>query len=429
MSLESAILRGARRPGRWLIAALCLPIASGIAAYGAVRYTESIIGPPPLEVAEKVSVTVLDRKGNLLRAFTTPEGRWRLPVDVKDVDPRYISMLLAYEDRRYYEHGGVDPLAVLRAGYQFIRHGRIVSGASTLTMQVARLLDGKHERTLAGKWRQAVRALQLESLLTKDEILNIYLRLAPFGGNLEGLRAASLAYFGKEPRRLSVGEAALLVALPQSPETRRLDRHPDVARRARDRVLDRMVEAGVITEAEAERARAEPVPTRRRKLPRFAPHISGTEAQLFPRRSIHRLTILRDLQAQLETLAFEHARRLGRRLSAAIVVLDNSSGEVLAHVGSSPQPKRLLSPVAAWYVSDILKGAPAPEGALGGWFACDRLGPERAALPPPPGVLNVHGSALPPSLERSAEPGEPRAEAGPYREPAVPIAFPPGDPI
>jgi len=306
-----------------------------LAAYGAVRLTEAVIGPPPLEVAEQVSVTVLDRKGNLLRAFTTPEGRWRLPVDAKDVDPRYVSMLLAYEDRRYYEHGGVDPFAVLRAGYQLVRHWRIVSGASTITMQGARLLDGKHERTLGGKWRQAVRALQLEEQLTKDEILNVYLRLAPFGGNLEGVRAASLAYFGKEPRRLSVGEAALLVALPQSPEKRRPDRNPRAARWARDRVLDRMVDAGVVSAAEAERARAEPVPTARREFPRFAPHISETEAQLFPWRSIHRLTILRDVQVQLETLAQEHARRLGRQLSAAILVVDNGSGEVLAHIGSS----------------------------------------------------------------------------------------------
>src|SRR5690606_34594683 len=106
--------------------------------------------------------------------------------------------LLAYEDRRFETHGGVDPLAVARAAYQLVRHGEIVSGASTLTMQVARLLERRHERTLIGKWRQAVRALQLEQQLSKDEILELYLLLAPFGGNLEGVRAASLAYFGKE---------------------------------------------------------------------------------------------------------------------------------------------------------------------------------------------------------------------------------------
>ena len=179
------------------------------------------------------------------------------------------------------------------------------------------------------------RALQLEQQLSKEEILELYLLLAPFGGNLEGVRAASLAYFGKEPRRLSIAEAALLVALPQSPEWRRPDRRPDAARWARDRVLDRMAEEGLITKAEFERARKEPVPRSRRDFPRFAPHASETEVREQPHRSLHRLTLSRELQAQLETLAREHARALGRRISAAMLVVDHHTGEILAHVGSS----------------------------------------------------------------------------------------------
>lgn len=320
---------------RWLLGAvsLCLIIVVGV--FAAIRVTMIAIGPPPLEAAEQMSRTVVDRDGNLLRAFTTPEGRWRLPVESDDVDPRYLALLFAYEDGRYSLHGGVDPLAVVRAGFQFLRNGRIVSGASTITMQVARLLEGRHERTLAGKWRQAVRAIQLENELSKDEILTLYLRLAPFGGNLEGVRAASLAYFGKEPRRLSLGEAALLVALPQSPEWRRPDRHPQAARWARDRVLDRAVAEGVITKTEADRAREEPVPTKRREFPRFAPHISESEALERPNLQLHQLTLSRELQGQLETLARDHARALGRRLSAAMLVVDNRTGEILAHVGSS----------------------------------------------------------------------------------------------
>ena len=195
--------------------------------------------------AEALSVTVLDRNDRLLRAYTTPDGRWRLPVEPKEVDPRYLAMLLAFEDRRFRTHRGVDPVAIGRAGWQLVRHRRIVSGGSTLTMQVARLLHGEHERTGAGKVRQALRALQLERKLSKDAILRLYLRLAPFGGNLEGVRAASLAYFGKEPRRLSLAEAALLVALPQSPELRRPDRFPEAARRARNRVLAHAAAHGV----------------------------------------------------------------------------------------------------------------------------------------------------------------------------------------
>ena len=120
--------------------------------------------------------------------------------------------------------------------------GHIVSGGSTITMQLARLMEPRRERSLYAKLRQIVRAIEIERQLSKDEILDLYLALAPFGGNLEGIRAASIAYFGKEPKRLSLAEAALLVALPQSPETRRLDRYPEAARAARDRVLDRMVE-------------------------------------------------------------------------------------------------------------------------------------------------------------------------------------------
>src|SRR5262249_15949388 len=146
-------------------------------------------------------------------------------------------LLFAYEDKRFYSHDGVDPLALCRAAYQLITREHIVSGGSTITMQLARLIEPRRRRSIHAKLRQMVRAIELEHMLTKERILNLYLTLAPYGGNLEGIRAASIAYFGKEPKRLSLAEAALLVALPQSPENRRLDRHPEAARTARDRVL------------------------------------------------------------------------------------------------------------------------------------------------------------------------------------------------
>ena len=176
------------------------------------------------------------------------DGRWRLPVDAKTgVDPGYLKLLLAYEDRRFRSHAGVDPLALGRAAFQLVTRGHIVSGGSTITMQLARLMEPRRERSVHAKLRQMVRAIELERQLTKDQILDLYLALAPYGGNLEGIRAASIAYFGKEPKRLSLAESALLVALPQSPETRRLDRYPDAARAARNRVLDRMVEEGQVS--------------------------------------------------------------------------------------------------------------------------------------------------------------------------------------
>jgi len=201
-------------------------------------------GRTPLGESIEFSTVVVDRNGRLLRPYATPDGRWRLPATVRDIDPRYVEMLIAYEDIRFRTHHGVDPLAVGRAAYQLLSNGRIVSGASTITMQVARLLEPRTDRTFGAKLRQAVRAIQLERALSKDEILSLYFALAPYGGNLEGVRAASLAYFGKEPRRLSLAEAAMLVAIPQSPELRRPDRAPDVADRARDRVLDRVGLAG-----------------------------------------------------------------------------------------------------------------------------------------------------------------------------------------
>jgi penicillin-binding protein 1C len=308
---------------------------AALAGWAGLAYAVARVGPLALDDANSLSVTVLDRKDRLLRAFTTAEGRWRLPLEPEDADPRYLALLLAFEDKRFYQHRGVDPYALARAGVQLVRNGRIVSGGSTLTMQVARLLDGRHERTGLGKLRQIVRALALERRLGKREILKLYLRLAPFGGNLEGVRAASLAYFGKEPRHLSFGEAALLVALPQSPETRRPDRFAEAARRARDRVLDRGVAAGLLGAAEALRAKAEVLPAVRLEFPKLAPHLSETVLARKPVAAVHRLTLDREVQSALEALVAEQTKLAGQKLSGALLAVDHTSGEVIAYVGSA----------------------------------------------------------------------------------------------
>jgi penicillin-binding protein 1C len=291
-------------------------------------------GPPPLGRDLEVSSLVLDRNGKLLRAYLTSEGRWRLPATREQADPRYLDALLAYEDKRFFQHHGVDPLAMLRAAFQLATHGRIVSGGSTLTMQVARLLEPRQHRSLDAKLRQMVRAIELEWALSKDDILRLYLTLAPYGGNLEGVRAASLAYFGKEPRRLTLGEAALLVALPQSPEYRRPDRYPEAAKRARDRVLDRIAGRGLFGAAEIAHAKDEPVPTSRKEMPLIAPHAADQAHGTSPKERTIKLTIDAGLQKLLESLARERAQTLGPDLSVAIVVVENASGEVLARVGS-----------------------------------------------------------------------------------------------
>jgi penicillin-binding protein 1C len=293
------------------------------------------LGPLPLPQAREVSTSIVDRNGKLLRAYAMADGRWRLPVDAKTgVDPGYLKLLLAYEDRRFRSHAGVDPWALGRAALQLVSRGHIVSGGSTITMQLARLMEPRRERSVYAKLRQMVRALEIERQLTKDQILDLYLALAPFGGNLEGIRAASIAYFGKEPKRLSLAESALLVALPQSPETRRVDRYPDVARAARDRVLDRMVEDGRVREEDAVQARSTPVPRLRRPMPILAPHSADQAIATVKDADVIRLTLDAGLQKVLEALARDRAIALGQNISVAIVAVDNDSGDVLARVGS-----------------------------------------------------------------------------------------------
>ena len=313
--------------------ALALVVLAGVGG-AALRVYVAALGPLDLSAAKARSTVVLDRNGRLLRPFATQDGRWRLPVGVDEVDPRYLAMLTGYEDRRFERHRGVDPLALARAAGQLLRNGRVVSGGSTLTMQVARLLEPREERSLAAKLRQIVRAVQLEARFGKREILRLYLTLAPYGGNLEGVRAASLAYFGKEPRRLSYAEAALLVALPQAPEARRPDRSSQAARRARGRVLDRAAERGLISIAEAAAAKAEAAPAGRQSFPMIAAHVAEAAVAAEPDRKVHRLALDGRLQASLEALVRERVERLGPQLSGAVVVIDNASGEVRAQVGS-----------------------------------------------------------------------------------------------
>jgi len=292
------------------------------------------LSPPDLARYEHASIVVADRDGGILRAFETQEGEWRLPTGPASVDPRYLALLRAYEDQRFDDHLGVDPIAVARAAWQWISSGRIVSGASTLTMQAARLLEPR-PRGLGAKLHQMARALQLEERLPKDRILSIYLTLAPFGGNLEGVRAASLAYFGKEPQRLSLGEAALLVALPQSPERLRPDRHPAAALAARAKVLHRLEEHGVISATEVADALGEPLPAGRLAFPFLAPHLTQhLVAQAAPGSTVA-TTIDRDLQSGLEALAQREALRFDDGGDLAVVVLDNRAHVFRAYLGSA----------------------------------------------------------------------------------------------
>ncbi len=334
-------------------------LAAALVGLGGVAGAWRALPPADLSALDDRSVTVSDRNGRLLRAFTTEEGRWRLPLSLSDVDPRFIALLKTYEDRRFDSHGGVDLRAALRAAWQMIRSRRVISGGSTLSMQAARLIEPRGERSAGVKLRQALRAIDLERRFSKREILEIYLALAPYGGNLEGLRAATWSYFGKEPRRLSLAERALLVALPQSPETRRPDRHADNLRRVRDRIIARAEAAGLASADEAAQARAEPVPRARQLFPTLAAHAAERALGDQPGRSQHRLSIDAPWQAALEQLARERIEPLGARLSGAILVVEHASGKVRAHVGGLGLSNRERAGAL-----DLAQGVRSPGSAL-----------------------------------------------------------------
>lgn len=317
--------------GRYLLPVVAL-WAAAFASDWAEEWVVTTELPPLLA---QTSIEVRDRHGALLRAYMVDDGLMRLGAAVHQVDQHYLDMLVAYEDKRFYSHSGVDGLALLRSVAQAIRNGEVVSGGSTLTMQVARLLEDGSTGRWQGKIRQMRVALALERVLTKDQILSLYLTHAPYGGNLEGIRAATFAWFGKEPGRLTPAQSALLIALPQSPEKRRPDRNRPGATAARDRVLDRLVASGVLTPDTAKAARSESVPAARREFPRLAAHMADRALEFAPESLSHDLTLDASLQAQLESLAAKSLGGLGERLSIAMLVADHDTGEILASVGSA----------------------------------------------------------------------------------------------
>jgi penicillin-binding protein 1C len=316
---------------------ICIGV-SGVALIGAVTLWLAVaMGiTPPLDAsrlkATDLSVTVTDRHDRPLRIFLASDDRHRLPADLEMIDPLFLRLLLAVEDKRFRYHPGVDPLALLRAVGQRLASGRVVSGASTITMQTARLLEPR-PRTLSAKLLEMVRSVRLERQLSKDEILSLYLTLTPYGGNIEGITAASLRYLGKYPARLTPAEAAFLVALPQAPERLRPDRHPTAAKRARDRILARASELGLLSVKTAQEAMGDPVPTERRALPFLAPHLAE---RVVPRATASRFrtTIDLDLQTTLEGSVTRRIQQLGDRVGLAVLVADAKTGAVRARIGA-----------------------------------------------------------------------------------------------
>lgn len=287
--------------------------------------------PPP--VMPPVSRVVEDADGLPLRIFPVEDGRWRLAADLDGIDPRFIEALLAVEDRRFYSHGGVDFQAILRAARDNLIRGRIVSGASTITMQTARLLEPR-PRTFPAKAVEMLRAWQLERRYSKREILELYLTLTPYGGNLEGVRTASRAYFGKDPAALTDAEIAFLIALPQSPERRRPDLRPESARAARAAILNQLSVSGHLTIARAEEAASDPLPETRFAFPGDAWHLAHRLSRRHPGSTRITTTIDRPAQLALQRILQGAAIAGGEELQAAAMVVRLSDRAVIASVGS-----------------------------------------------------------------------------------------------
>ncbi len=321
--------------------------------------------PPDLSRWQQVSPELRDREGRPLAVLPAPGGVWRLATTAAEVPPHLLDLLIAAEDRRFRLHPGVDPIALARAAFQWLRAGHIVSGGSTLTMQAVRLLEPR-PRTLRSKLIEAARAVQLELRYSKAEILGIWLTLAPQGGNLEGIRAGALAWFGRSAAQLDVAEAALLVAVPRQPERTRPDRHPAAAEAARDAVLHARARAARNI-SPADRDLAAAIPTRRLPMPNLAPHLARELAQdlaaprhpatstsalrttpepsalrttpeasalrTTPEPSVLRTTLDANLQRAAEAIAATALRRLPPRVSVAMILADWRSREVRALVG------------------------------------------------------------------------------------------------
>lgn len=297
----------------------------------ALLWSADSLFPLPLPEDDQARV-VLAEDGTPLWRFADAEGVWRYPVTPEQVAPAYLQALLSYEDRWFYQHPGVNPLALGRAAWQNLSGGRVVSGGSTLSMQVARLLD-PHSRSLSGKLKQLWRTLQLEWHLSKTEILTLYLNRAPFGGTLQGVAAASWAYLGKPPSQLTHAEAALFAVLPQAPSRLRPDRHPHAAQSARDKVLRRLAQFQVWTPTQLREALEEPVLLAPRSEPSLAP-LLARRLNTAHSPALIRTTLDAALQRRLEDLLLGWRARLPERTSAAILVVEHETMAVRAYLGS-----------------------------------------------------------------------------------------------
>jgi penicillin-binding protein 1C len=291
--------------------------------------------PRPL-FREPLSPVFLSADDRLLGARLAADEQWRFP-RMEAVPDRFFQALVQYEDRRFYSHNGLDPLSMGRALFQNIKRGRVVSGGSTLTMQVVRLFRRGKPRTVPEKMLEVILALRLEMSYTKKEILSLYAAHAPFGGNIVGIDAASWFYFGRSPEKLSWAEAATLAVLPNNPGLLGSPERRARLKAKRDRLLGRLQAKGLLSGLERRLALAEPVPQGPQPVPRLAPHLLDTLIARNRRRpALFRSYLNSQLQQDLTLLLEEHGQRLFSRniRNAAVLVIENRTATVAAYVGN-----------------------------------------------------------------------------------------------
>ncbi len=305
------------------------------ALLGTALFALTLLAPP--RRTAPLSVAIRDRDGVLLGASVAADGQWRFPAG-PDVPETFARCLVAFEDRRFYLHPGIDPLALARALVQDIRAGRVVSGGSTITMQTVRLISGNPPRTVAEKVREAFLALLLEARYTKREILALYAENAPFGGNVVGLEAASWRYFNRSPESLTLAEAATLAVLPNQPAlvhpAARDEANRERLGQKRDRLLARLLADGKIAEGTYRLSLEEPLPEKPWPLPRLAPHYLDRVRETGGGPDT---TLDRALQTGVTAILERWSSRLagsGIR-NAGAVVIDTKTGDFLAYVGNT----------------------------------------------------------------------------------------------
>lgn len=292
--------------------------------------------PLPVDQFDKRSFAqlVVDANGKPLRAFPDKQGVWRYPVTIDQVSPLYLEALINYEDQYFYQHPGVNPIALIRAVGQAAYHGEVISGASTLTMQVARILE-PHDKSVSGKLQQMFRALQLEWHYSKDDILTYYLNYAPFGGTIEGVEAASFTYLGKSSKDLTASEAALLAVLPQAPSWNRPDLHPERAKEQRNKLLERLAEFGVWPKAQVNDIKQEDVWAEYHTQPILAPLLARELIQRYPKERLIQTSIDRTLQTEIDWAVSDYIQGKEEGMSAAVIVMDNETSMPLVYIGSA----------------------------------------------------------------------------------------------